>query len=179
MKNYFDIAFTPGVEAIQKSKGSRELYDQPLPSETQELDPDEVALINTRDSFYMSTISSSGWPYVQHRGGHIGFVKILGPNTIGWLERPGNRQYIGTGNITENNRVSIIMVDYPQRIRLKLFGHASYHPTPDQALLEQLDNEPIRDDGAITVEVVASQWNCPKYITSRFTVDQLKVVTED
>lgn len=175
MQDYFDIAFSADVRRLQENKGSRRLYDgaDTRPGNPHKIGHEEISFITARDSFYIATISSTGWPYVQHRGGDIGFVKVLGPTTIGWLERPGNRQYIGTGNITADDRVSMILVDYPERARLKLFGHARHMPQPDEGLLKQLGGD-FRSDGAVTVDIAAYNWNCPKHITPRFTSEQLE-----
>jgi predicted pyridoxine 5'-phosphate oxidase superfamily flavin-nucleotide-binding protein len=179
MKNYFDIAFTPSVKALQEVKGSSAVYGPP-PGEAgpSALDPSEIAHITARDSFYMSTVSESGWPYGQHRGGEPGFVSVLGPTTIGWIERTGNRQYLGSGNITADGRVALILVDYPNRTRLKLFGRATYHPEPSADLVTALNGDTIRGDGAVTVEVQATDWNCPKYITPRYTAEEVRGVTD-
>lgn len=172
MENYLTAAFTPAVLALQRAKGADGVY-QPAPHGPGALDQTEIDHVSSSDSFYLATVSEAGWPYVQHRGGNTGFVTILGPNTIGWLERNGNRQYLGTGNITADARVSAIFVDYPARTRLKLRGTATYHPEPTPELVSSLNGDMFRNDGAITVEVVATDWNCPKYITPRFTENQL------
>lgn len=179
MKNYFDIAFTPSIRQLQEQKGSAHIYAPTTPMETGPDALDERALqhITARDSFYMATVSEAGWPYLQHRGGDRGFVKIVGPSTIGWIEHRGNRQYIGTGNIVADQRVSLILVDYPNRTRLKIFGHARYHDQPSDDLLESLDATGSRNDGAITLEVLATDWNCPKYLTPRYTLDEIGQAT--
>lgn len=168
MKNFLDLASTPAVLALQDAKGSRGLYDTDSDGPDR-LSDDEIAMITTRDSFYLATVTEDGWPYVQHRGGDRGFITVLGPTTIGWVERTGNRQYLGTGNISANGLVSMIFVDYPSRTRLKALGRATYHPDPSPELLEQLGGTGLRNDGAITVEVEATNWNCPKFITPRYT----------
>lgn len=173
MEDFLDIAQTPAVLALQEQRGSLGLYDTSGPN-PEALSADEVGLITSRDSFYMATVNEDGWPYVQHRGGDIGFVRVLGPTTIGWVERTGNRQYLGTGNLTADGRVALIMVDYPSRSRLKLLGRATYHPDPSPELLERLGGTDVRNDGALTIEVVATNWNCPKFITPRFTRDQIE-----
>jgi len=174
MENYFDIAFTPAVRAMQEQKGSIGVYDRSTTDSTPDaLEPAEVELISTRDSFYMATVTESGWPYVQHKGGEAGFVKALDATTIGWIERRGNRQYVGSGNITADGRVALIFVDYPSRTRLKLFGRATYHAQPSPELVAALEGEDVRGDGAITVEITATNWNCPKYITPRYTARQV------
>ncbi len=177
MTDYFDIAVTPAILDLQELKGSKGLYtDSPGagPGKPHELEVQEQQLLTTRDSFYMATVNEEGWPYLQHRGGEAGFVKILDGHTIGWAERNGNRQYLGTGNITANGRVAAIFVDYPSRTRLKLYGNATYHPDPSPELLDALGATDLRTDGAITIEVLATAWNCPKYITPRFTEPQVQ-----
>jgi predicted pyridoxine 5'-phosphate oxidase superfamily flavin-nucleotide-binding protein len=179
MTNYFDIAFSPETIALQEEHGSREGYERaaaewPSPDG---LDAQAIEQITARNSFYMATTSSTGWPYVQHRGGDTGFVKVLSPNQLGWVERNGNRQYVGTGNIDGNGRVSMIFMDYPARTRLKIFGTANYVAEPDEALLEQLGASGMRNDGAIIVDIAAYDWNCPKYITQRFTADEVRAAT--
>lgn len=180
MTNYMEIALTPAVLALQEKKGSRGMYGEIADGEHEhpiELAPDELQMITTRDSFYMATVSETGWPYVQHRGGEAGFVKNLDSHTVGWVERSGNRQYLGTGNITATKRVSLIFVDYPTRTRLKLFGKATHHADPDDELIEALGAQNIRSDGAITVEAIGTNWNCPKYLTPRFTESQIRAHT--
>jgi uncharacterized protein len=176
MQNYLDDLFTPTVIAVQQQKGSAGMYavDTDGPDA---LDDDEIAHISASDSFYLATISESGWPYTQHKGGEAGFVKVLGPHTIGWAERSGNRQYLGAGNVVADSRVSAIFVDYPTRTRLKLRGHATYHPDPSPELVEALGANGIRIDGGVTVDVVATAWNCPKYITPRYTAASIEAAT--
>lgn len=175
MQDYFDIAFTPAIIDLQAQKGSRAIYaDRLSEPDSPGLDPHEAHHITQRDSFYLATVSESGWPYVQHRGGDPGFVKILGAARIGWVERNGNRQYVGTGNITANGRVAAIFVDYPNRTRLKLYGLATYHADPSAALLAAVGGDGVRHDGVVTVDVAATNWNCPKYLTPRFTEDEIR-----
>jgi predicted pyridoxine 5'-phosphate oxidase superfamily flavin-nucleotide-binding protein len=172
MTEFFDIAVTPSVLALQERKGSLGMYTDavgPDPAEPHIITQPETELLLTRDSFYLATVGETGWPYVQHRGGEEGFIKILDEHTIGWAERNGNRQYLGTGNIVANERVAAIFVDYPSRTRLKVYGEATYHAEPTPELLEQLGATDLRNDGAITIKLVATDWNCPKYITPRFT----------
>jgi hypothetical protein len=178
---YFDIAMTPTVLELQEEKGSpvRNTSGSGTDPRTRHrLDQREIEMLTGRDSFYLASVSETGWPYVQHRGGDVGFVKILDEQTIGWAERHGNRQYLGTGNITADGRVAAIFVDYPSRTRLKLFGRATYHADPAAELLARLDASDERIDGAVTVEVLATDWNCPKYITPRFTEEQLRTLVD-
>ena len=173
MQNYLDELFTPSVLAVQEAKGQAGLY--PTGQDTPDaLDPTEIAHLIASDSFYLSTVSESGWPYVQHKGGDAGFVKILGPTRIGWAERSGNRQYLGTGNIAADGRIAAIFVNYPSRTRLKMRGHATYHPDPSPELIAALGAGDLRVDGAVTIEIEATDWNCPKYITPRYTSDQIE-----
>lgn len=179
MEPYFDIAFSPSVRRIQEMKGAREHYarieaGRGAPTSLTE---DEIAQIRARDSFYLATVNENGWPYVQHRGGDPGFVTVIDPTTIGWVERNGNRQYVGTGNITATERVALILVDYPNRTRLKIYGTATHHGDPSPELLQQLGATSIRHDGAVTVRIVATDWNCPKYITPRFTAEEVRAMT--
>jgi predicted pyridoxine 5'-phosphate oxidase superfamily flavin-nucleotide-binding protein len=175
MQSYLDLAFTPAVLALQEERGARGVHG-PVSDGPIQLDPAEIDHITERDSFYMATVSEDGWPYVQHRGGDVGFVKVLGPTTLGWVERFGNRQYLGTGNITANGRIALIFVDYPGRTRLKLSGEATYHGQPSTELLADLDGLDIRNDGVITVEVTATAWNCPKLLTPRYSAEQVASV---
>lgn len=180
MKEYFDVAFTDPVKDLQRTKGARDHYVKMAPRwpAPTTLGGQERAHITSRDSFYLASVGETGWPYVQHRGGATGFVTVIDDRTIGWVEQRGNRQYIGTGNITGDDRVALIMLDYPSRTRLKLYGHATYHPFPSADLLAALQGQDLRADGAVTVVVVSYDWNCPKYITPRFTADQVRIVTD-
>ncbi len=172
-----EIALTPTIMDLQEKKGSRGLYGDVADGDHEhpiELSDDELQMITTRDSFYMATVSETGWPYVQHRGGEPGFVKRLDAQTIGWAERSGNRQYLGTGNLTATEKVAMIFVDYPTRTRLKVYGKAVHHPEPSDELITALGAEDIRTDGAIVVTAIGTNWNCPKYITPRFTEAQMQ-----
>lgn len=178
-QRYWDIAFTPAVKAQQVVHGSRDNYDKlatewPAP---EQLGQEEIAFLSAADSFYLSSVSETGWPYVQHRGGPKGFVKVIDQETIGWIERTGNRQYVSGGNLDKDGRVSIIVMDYALRRRIKLFGHASYHTDPDSDLQAALGGEAFRVDGAITVKLDAFEWNCPKYITPRYTAEDVNNAT--
>ena len=178
MQRYSDLAFTDSVKHHQDVDGSRERYDRiavdwPAPTA---LDDDEVSFINASDSFYMSSVSASGWPYVQHRGGPAGFVHVTAPDTISWLERHGNRQHVTAGNIDDTDRVSLFFMDYAQRRRLKLYGHATRDPHPSPDTLAALGGG--HAVAVMTVRIEAFDWNCPKYITPRFTADQVRAVTD-
>ena len=181
LQPYFDIAFTPSVLELQKAKGSREMNaaNHERTVTNPQLGHAEIAHIVERDSLYMATVSETGWPYVHHKGGDVGWIKVLGPSTIGWLERNGNKQYLGTGNLAANNRVALILVDYPNRTRLKLFGRATYHAELDADLAGALDAREERHDGATSIEVEAVAWNCPKYLTPRFTQPEIQLAFDE
>ena len=122
---YFDIAYTPSVKAAQVANGSGAYWAEfKGKKENNVLTAAEGEFIATRDSFYMATVSETGWPYVQHRGGPPGFLKVLGPNLIGFADFKGNCQLVSTGNLGITDRVALFMMDYPHRTRLKLLGHA-------------------------------------------------------
>jgi uncharacterized protein len=143
-KKYMQLVLTPAVQRAQDKYFGKHQVVENAP-ETDALTLDEVSFITARDSFYMATVSETCWPYVQHRGGPVGFVKVLGPNLIGFADFKGNCQLLNTGNLGINDRVSIFMMDYPHRTRLKLFGHARVlgareHPE----LVDQLGADALR-----------------------------------
>lgn len=168
------IAFTPKVRAAQQRMGSRDAYqaaDLGEP-ETVELSAFEIEFINARDSFYQGTVGENGWPYVQHRGGPTGFLKVLNPKTIGYADFSGNRQYISVGNIEGDDRVSLFLMDYPGQRRLKIWGRARLvDEDTEPALVARLESPDYRArvERGVVITVEAFDWNCPKYITPRFT----------
>ena len=178
MEHFLDLAVDPDALGHQRRRGSHDHYAaahaRPAPDG---LGEGEIEFLSRRDSFYLASVGANGWPYVQHRGGPSGFVKIVDPTQLAWAERVDNRQYISTGHIDHDERVAIIAVDYPNRQRLKLLGRARFDPYPRADLLQQLAIDG-RLEGLITVEVVAYDWNCSKYITPRFTADDMRAVTE-
>ena len=160
-RRYRQLAFTPAVKAEQETRGSRRSYAKQEHDDARTPDAlgaDEVEFIATRDSFYMATVSESGWPYLQHRGGPPGFLRVVDEHTLAFDDYPGNRQYVTIGNLAKNDRVAIIFMDYPNRRRLKLLGHAKI------------------EDGVFTIRVEGLDWNCPKHITPRYTVDELRAM---
>jgi predicted pyridoxine 5'-phosphate oxidase superfamily flavin-nucleotide-binding protein len=122
-EKYMQLVLTPAVQQAQDKYFGKHQVVENAP-ETDPLTPEEAGFIASRDSFYMATVSETGWPYVQHRGGPPGFVKVLGPNLIGFADFNGNRQLVSTGNLDITDRVALFMMDYPRRTRLKLLGHA-------------------------------------------------------
>jgi uncharacterized protein len=145
--------------------------------ETDALTSDEVGFIASRDSFYMATVSETGWPYVQHRGGLPGFLKVLRPNLIGFADFKGNCQLVSTGNLGTTDRVALFMMDYPHRSRLKLLGHARVLDAREhQELVDELAPESLRSkvQRLFLVQVISYDWNCPQYITPRFTAAEVE-----
>lgn len=179
MGNKFtEIAFTQSVRDVQQKMGSRASYArlERGPDVGDELGPDEAALIAARDSFYLATVSETGWPYVQHRGGPAGFVKVLDPRTLGFADFKGNRQYISVGNLTRDERVSVLFMDYPNRARLKLLGRATLVGPERRDILDRLElpDYGARVERGILIRVAAFDWNCPQHITPRFTLAEIE-----
>jgi len=135
---------------------------------------DERAFIAARDSFYLSTVAANGWPYIQHRGGPPGFLKVLDDTTLGFADYRGNRQYISVGNLASNDRASLFLVDYPHRARLKILAHARI--TEDPAVLQQVATPGGKAvvERAVIFELVAFDWNCPQHITPRWTAEEIR-----
>jgi uncharacterized protein len=181
-RNFGALAFTPLVKALQEKHGSRRQYARMLPegaSLPDRLGPDESAFIAERDSFYMASVSETGWPYVQHRGGPKGFLKVVDEHTIAFADFRGNKQYISTGNLTADDRVALIMVDYPAQARLKILGRARIFEAgsgSDEGWIERLREPGSKGDieRAYVIQVEAFDWNCPQHITPRFTEDQIR-----
>ncbi len=176
MQRYHDIAFSPDAQRHQRARGSYEHYQAEQHLHAPEgLSDNETSFLTERDSFYIGTVGSNGWPYIQHRGGPAGFIKILDATHIAWIDRPGNKQFVSAGNIDHDNRVSIFAMDYPNRRRLKMYGHAHFDTQPPDATLALLGAD-TRIEGIVTVEVVAFDWNCAKFITPRYTEEQVQAV---
>lgn len=174
---FLATATTPSVRAAQTQYYGNSRKLPPAP-ERDVLGQEETDFLGTRDSFYMSTVTEDGWPYVQHRGGPPGFVKVLGPNQLGFADFGGNRQLLSTGNLAAGDRVALFLMDYPRRERLKLLGHARVldarqHPeladrlTPSSELRSSVER-------LFVIDVVGFDWNCPKYITPRYTAAEVE-----
>lgn len=171
---FAEITFTPSVKAAQSFYGSRQANSGFELSENagNELSESEASFIADRDSFYQATVSESGWPYVQHRGGPKGFLKVLDARTIGFADFRGNRQYLSVGNLNANNRIALILMDYSNRRRLKIWGRARIvHESEDPELIAQLEVPAYRArlERGIVIHVEAYDWNCPLHITPRYT----------
>lgn len=171
------IAFTPSVRAQQERLGSGR-YSKLLSDERQggdRLGPQEAAFIAQRDGFYQATVSETGWPYVQFRGGPPGFLKVLDEQTIAYADLRGNRQYLSLGNLTANDRIALILLDYVEARRLKIWGRASVIETGAEAENRKSDADAPRlrsetqTERYISIKVEAVDWNCPSHIPRRFT----------
>jgi uncharacterized protein len=181
MANEFGrIAFTPAVKTVQTERGSRDAYAKADERDwhNSELSGHEGEFIQARDSFYMASVSETGWPYVQHRGGPAGFVKLLDSKTLGFADFRDNRQYISVGNLALNDRVAIIFMDYPNQARLKVLGHVERIGEERKDVLASLatPGSKARVEWGLLVHVVAFDWNCPQHITPRYTQEQVESI---
>ena len=181
-KNFAEIAFTNTVKALQEKHGSRKSYERMEKLHViAGLSENEIAFIAERDSFYIASIGQHHFPYIQHRGGPKGFVKVIDKDTIGFIDFSGNRQYISLGNIATNNKVALIMVDYPTKARLKLFARAEIiELNENPKLLASLDlgTYKHRPERMMLFHIEAYDWNCPQHITPRYTIDEIKTELE-
>lgn len=174
---YHALAFSPAVKALQERLGSRQSYARLEAGEerNRRLGPREAAFIAARDSFYIATVGETGWPYVQHRGGPKGFLRVIDERTLGFADFAGNRQYITAGNLQANDRVSLILVDYAGRQRLKILGRAREIASDEDELLSRLapEGHDVRIERGLVIEVAGFDWNCPQHITPRYTADEV------
>ena len=171
-----DIAFTPAVKAWQARLGSRAGYARMAEKRdwSDSVTPDLAAFLAERDSFYLATASADGRPYIQHRGGPAGFLKAIDDKHLAFADFGGNKQYISAGNLSENDRASIFLMDYANRQRIKLWGRARV-VEDDAALLERLADPAYRatPERAVVFEIEAWDVNCPQHIARRYTDDQI------
>ena len=168
---FLDIASTPSVRAAQRAMGSDRVYGNFKGDRSfDKFTPNEAAFIAARDSFYMATVSETGWPYVQHRGGPQGFLKVVDEKTMAFADYRGNRQYISVGNLAADNRAALILVDYAARARLKIYAHIEAVPIDDDlaALVAEPDYS-AKPERVFVLRLAAFDWNCPQHITPRFT----------
>jgi predicted pyridoxine 5'-phosphate oxidase superfamily flavin-nucleotide-binding protein len=178
-RRFNDLAFTPHVKAQQIAHGSRAGYayrTDSAPDVPDELGQEEREFIEARDSFYLSTVSETGWPYVQHRGGPIGFLRVIDPHTIGFADLAGNKQYISLGNLETNDRAALFLMDYPNRTRLKILAHAKIvERESDPELVDSLAVPGYRGkvERAMIFAIEGFSWNCQQHITPRYTVDEI------
>lgn len=174
---FAEIAYTPSVRAAQQRYGSRQAnagFDSD-PVRRDSIGERELEFIPGRDSFFMASVGENGWPYVQHRGGPKGFLKILDEHTLGFADFSGNRQYISAGNVSHDDRVVLFLIDYPQRRRLKIWGRARIvHEHEDPGLIARLEvpSYRARIERAYLIHVEALDFNCPQHITPRYTEEE-------
>jgi predicted pyridoxine 5'-phosphate oxidase superfamily flavin-nucleotide-binding protein len=182
-RRFQELAFTPLVKKHQQEHDSRRQYarmEQSAPlGDT--LGPAEQDFIQRRDSFYMASVSETGWPYVQHRGGPKGFVRVINPGLIGFADLRGNKQYVSLGNLEHDPRVALFFMDYPNQTRLKILGRIEVHEHDPEApaLIESfraLENPDKSDviERVILIHVEGFDWNCPQHITPRYTMEELE-----
>ncbi len=174
---FLETYFTPEVLAAQAHYYGRSQVVPPQP-EHDPLSAEEAEFIARRDSFYMATVTSDGWPYIQHRGGPTGFLRLLDPQTLGFADFKGNRQLLTMGNLAATDRVSLFLMDYPRRERLKILGHARTLDARDHGdLADQLTPTPDlrgKVERVFLINVVSFDWNCPQYITPRYTAAEVE-----
>jgi predicted pyridoxine 5'-phosphate oxidase superfamily flavin-nucleotide-binding protein len=173
---YLDLTFTDAVCRAQKQYYGRAGSIAGAP-ERDPLSQAEAEFIASRDSFYLGSISESGWPYIQHRGGPQGFLRVIDETTLAFADYKGNRQLLTTGNVSVNDRVALFLMDYKNRERLKIFGHARVedaraHPE----LVAQLADPKMQSavERLVFIDVVSFDWNCPKYITPRYLAEEVE-----
>ena len=172
-RKFLELLTTRSVRAAQMRFYGR-THPVAADGATEPLTQDEVDFIQARDSFYMATVSESGWPYLQHRGGKPGFLRVLNPTELAFADFGGNRQLISTGNLTANDRTALFLMDYRRRERLKILGHTSIWtlseaPDPLRNALGQAVEDAER---IFRIKVVSFDWNCSKFITPRYTWEE-------
>jgi predicted pyridoxine 5'-phosphate oxidase superfamily flavin-nucleotide-binding protein len=181
--NFGSLVFTPVVKALQERYGSRRQYAKREKSGTSPdcLGPHESSFITEQDTFYMASIGSTGWPYIQHRGGPKGFLKVIDEHTIAFADFRGNLQYVSTGNLMTDHRVALILVNYPQQARLKILGLAEI--LEGEGAREWIER--LREPGykatierVFVIRVEAFDWNCPQHITPRYTEEEIRETIE-
>jgi uncharacterized protein len=175
---FLDIASTPAVRAAQEANGSGEFWANFEGDRTSDRFTEaEAAFIAERDSFYMATVSESGWPYVQHRGGPPGFIRVLDDRTLAVPDFRGNRQYISTGNLEGDDRAALILMDYPHRRRLKIYAHVEakdLSADPDLTAKLTLPGYKAKVERGLVIHLAAFDWNCPQHIIPRFSEAELE-----
>lgn len=177
-RNFAEIAFSDASKRLQEKYGSRNSYSRMEKySEINGLTDGEFSFIENQNSFYLSSIGSNGFPYIQHRGGPKGFLKVLDSKRVGFIDFSGNKQYVSVGNIATNAKVSLIMIDYPRKARLKIYATAEVVELEENPeLYDSLDLEDykFRPERMLVLHIEAYDWNCPQHITPRYTVDEIE-----
>jgi uncharacterized protein len=179
-ERFMQKVLTPSVLAAQEHYYGRRASIGSAP-ERDPLTEEERPFIEARDSFYMATITESGWPYIQHRGGHRGFLRVVSPTQLAFADYKGNRQMLSTGNLAANDRVALFLMDYPRRERLKILGHARVEDARQHAeLVAKLAEPEVHRlvERLFFIEVISFDWNCLKYITPRYTAAEVENAVE-
>lgn len=182
MPNAFaEIAFTPSVKAAQQRDGSRAGYARSFESSAEvvndRLGEAEAEFIAAQRSFYMATVSETSWPYLQHRGGPPGFLKVLDAKTVGFADYAGNRQFVSVGNLAVNDRVAMILVDYVHRTRLKILGRMAVRDLAADDTLRSVLVDPAyraRPQRAMIITIEGFDWNCPQHIPMRIDAEDVQ-----
>ncbi|MEP6822490.1 MAG: pyridoxamine 5'-phosphate oxidase family protein [Chthoniobacterales bacterium] len=177
-EQFLETLTTPAVRRAQAHYYGRERASHHT-SGRDPLGDDERAFIEARDSFYMATVTEDSWPYVQHRGGPRGFLRVINPGQLAFADYKGNRQLLTTGNLAMNDRVTLFLMDYPNRTRLKIIGHARSKDAQEHPELfaKLADSEPARVvERFVFVDVISFDWNCPQYITPRYTLTEMEAL---
>lgn len=172
---------TPLVRQAQQRWYGRAYPDRGGASQPDELGPEEVAFVGQRDSFYLATVAENGWPYVQHRGGPPGFLRVLSPRELAFADYGGNRQLISVGGLANDARVCLFLMDYPARTRLKVLGRAMVQDAREAGELVAAVAPPgghaAPVERVVRIDVHAFDWNCPKFIVPRYTAAEVAAVT--
>jgi uncharacterized protein len=171
--------FSDAAKKLQERAGSRGAYERMARSGASDrgLGEFEREFIAARDSFYMATVTPDGWPYIQHRGGPAGFLRVVDERMLAFADYSGNKQFISAGNLSVNDRVALFLMDYPNQTRLKVIGHARVlEPGKGAELEAQLATERgARVEGIVVIAVEGYDWNCSQHISPRFTEEELRV----
>jgi uncharacterized protein len=179
--NFGSLVFSPVIKALQERHGSRRQYARLEKSgaSPDRLGRQESEFIAERDSFYLASVGETGWPYIQHRGGPRGFLKVIDERTIAFADFSGNKQFISVGNLMTDNRVALILVDYPRQARLKMLGRVEILEGEEaREWIKQVRDPEYKAviERVFVIRVEAFDWNCPQHITPRFTVDEIQDV---
>ena len=183
MRTFGDIAFTPAVQALQTAHGSRGAYARMAAAGAGDgLGEREAAYLANADSFFLATVGETGWPYVQHRGGPRGFLKVVAPARLAFADFGGNRQFVSTGNVSRDDRASIIVMDYVRQQRLKLLGRLRFadvgDAAPELVFAVELPGYAARVERVAVFDVEAFDWNCPQHITPRYTLAEIEAASQ-
>jgi len=176
--NYANLAFTDSIKELQEQNGSRANYERMERFTSKEgLTPNEVKMIEAMDHFYMASFGENDFPYIQHRGGPKGFLKVLDPKKLAFLDFSGNLQYISAGNVKTNKNISLILVNYLRKARLKIYAEAEVLPlqqNPELVKRLELEGYKYRAERIMVFHIKAFDWNCPQHITPRYTTEEIE-----